>query len=336
MKLDKLEAYANIELGISVQDLLDYSKYVRKWDGMPYKAISVEGGGTKGIFYAGALTRFEELGILKDVQYVAGASAGSQIASLIAAGFSASEISTIMQNAPWQSLFDDSWGYMRDMYRLWNQFGVYKGKVLEAYLDAQFAKKLGKPRATMMDLYECTGRTLKIAVCNVTQSRAELISHETYPFMPICVAVHASSAIPLLFSAVEWNGNVFVDGGLLNNTPAYSFPGDRTLSMQLENNEDFETSIGKRLKVSRSNNVIGHVCKIVYMVLNHAQASFRVENELQMTKNSDLAVHTLKILTGSAGMMDVDITPEKTAAMKAIGYCCADLFVSGDHLSCSR
>ncbi len=53
----------------------------------PYKFISLEGGGVKGIAYGGAAAALESAGLLDDVEGYSGSSAGSQAAALMAIGY---------------------------------------------------------------------------------------------------------------------------------------------------------------------------------------------------------------------------------------------------------
>lgn len=62
----------------------------------PIENLVLEGGGIKGLVYAGALSELAEEGLLDKVKRVAGSSAGGIISLLMASGFSPSEIQKIM------------------------------------------------------------------------------------------------------------------------------------------------------------------------------------------------------------------------------------------------
>ena len=51
-----------------------------------FRNLVFEGGGVKGIAYAGAIGVLERKGILKDIRRAGGASAGAITAALLAAG----------------------------------------------------------------------------------------------------------------------------------------------------------------------------------------------------------------------------------------------------------
>merc|ERR1712232_291364 len=72
------------------------------------EVLVFEGGGTKGIHYAGALKHLEDAGILNGVQCFAGTSAGAQTAALLAFGFNGTEMEELMLTASWADLLDGS------------------------------------------------------------------------------------------------------------------------------------------------------------------------------------------------------------------------------------
>ena len=71
-----------------------------------YTAIAIEGGGTKGIAYAGMVKRMEEAGLMKDIKKFAGTSAGAQNALFLAIGHSSAEMTQINQGMDWDRIFD--------------------------------------------------------------------------------------------------------------------------------------------------------------------------------------------------------------------------------------
>ncbi len=52
----------------------------------PYKNLALEGGGVRGLAYSGALEVLENKGILKNIERVAGSSAGAIAGLMISLG----------------------------------------------------------------------------------------------------------------------------------------------------------------------------------------------------------------------------------------------------------
>ena len=63
----------------------------------PYKNLALEGGGVRGLAYAGALEVLEQKNILKNVERVAGSSAGAIAGLMISLGYNSTEIDSILQ-----------------------------------------------------------------------------------------------------------------------------------------------------------------------------------------------------------------------------------------------
>lgn len=70
---------------------------------------------------------------------------------------------------------------------------------------------------------------LKIVGSNLSTRRLTLFSAETTPDVPVAEAVAASISIPLVFEPQKIGGEVFVDGGLVSNLPAWPFDEERSL-----------------------------------------------------------------------------------------------------------
>jgi len=154
--------------------------------------IALGGGGTRGFAHLGVLKALEEKGIKIDI--VSGTSAGSIVGSLIAAGKTSEEIFKLMKE---NELTD---------------FAKIKLPINGFMSLENMGKKLGKmlPGENFNDLK----LPLHIAVTNMLTGKIEYISKGN-----IVKAVQASSSIPIIFSPVEINGKIYVDGGLLDNIP---------------------------------------------------------------------------------------------------------------------
>ena len=61
-----------------------------------FKNLVFEGGGVKGIAYVGALEVLEREKILKNIQRVAGTSAGAMVAVLVGLGYNTEDLRNIL------------------------------------------------------------------------------------------------------------------------------------------------------------------------------------------------------------------------------------------------
>jgi len=196
----------------------------------PFRNLVFEGGGVKGIAYVGAMRVLEKEGILKNIKRVGGTSAGSINAVLFATGFSNQETLKILNELDFNDFKDDSWGVLRDMNRLKNEYGWYKGDFFKEWIGSLLKKKTGSSNVTFKALQEHTGKALYVYASNLSTKFGEVYSPEHTPRMRVEDAVRRSMSIPLFFRAVRDDRNdVFVDGGAINNYPVKLFDREKYL-----------------------------------------------------------------------------------------------------------
>jgi len=196
----------------------------------PFRNLVFEGGGVKGIAYVGAMKILEKEGILEKIKRVGGTSAGSINAVLFASGFSNRETLKVLRELDFNDFKDDSWGVLRDMERLKNEYGWYKGDFFREWIGDLLKKKTGSANITFRALQEQTGKELYVYASNLSTRFGEVYSPEHTPRMRVVDAVRRSMSIPLFFRAVrDDREDVFVDGGIINNYPVKLFDREKYL-----------------------------------------------------------------------------------------------------------
>ena len=108
-----------------------------------------EGGGVKGIAYAGALQVLTDRGIMPQIKQVAGTSAGAITATLLALGYTAGEIKPIIMDLDFKK-FEDGW----DPLRIPLEYGLYKGHTFLVWLQQMITNKNFPADITFADLYK--------------------------------------------------------------------------------------------------------------------------------------------------------------------------------------
>mgnify|MGYP000421601976 CR=1 FL=1 len=96
---------------------------------MKIENLVFEGGGVKGIAYAGALQALETKNILKDVKRVAGTSAGAITAALVSLKYEAAAITKVVNNTAFKT-FQDHWNPLK----IPTKYGLYKGQIYVKYM----------------------------------------------------------------------------------------------------------------------------------------------------------------------------------------------------------
>ena len=203
-----------------------------------FRNLVFEGGGVKGIAYVGAMEVLADLGILQNIKRVGGTSAGAINALLLGLNYSPAETRDILSSLNFNNFLDDTWGIVRDGQRLIKEFGWYKGDFFRSWVADLIRKKTGNPEATFKDVFEQKNskgfRDIYFVGTNLSTRFVEVFSYEHTPRIPLADAVRISMSIPLFFSAVRsFRGDVYVDGGLLDNYPVKIFDREKYVEQHM-------------------------------------------------------------------------------------------------------
>ncbi|WP_426059047.1 patatin-like phospholipase family protein [Hymenobacter sp. B1770] len=160
---------------------------------MAQLGLALSGGGARGIAHLGVLAALDELQL--PVGQLAGVSSGAIASVFYAAGFPPQEILKLLLGT--------------NLFRLtrpaFSRFGLLR---LDAVAEL-IARQLGS-KANFEDL------ALPLTLVATDLMAGESVYFSTGPLLPPLLA---SSAVPIVYRPVEFQGRQLVDGGLLNNLP---------------------------------------------------------------------------------------------------------------------
>lgn len=200
-----------------------------------FENLVFEGGGIKGIAYAGAISVLEQKNIMPDIRRVAGTSAGAITATLLALGASGAEIEQILHDTQFSAFEDASLGLVRNTWRLLHRYGWYKGDAFSAWASKHIAALGGDADITFAALAsraktqpgKC--RELSMIGTDLSAQKATIYSADHTPGFPVWRALRISMSLPLVFASVARQHDVWVDGGLSWNYPIDLFDHPRYL-----------------------------------------------------------------------------------------------------------
>lgn len=154
--------------------------------------VALGGGAARGYAHLGVLQALKEQGIEADIY--SGTSAGAIVGAFMAAGNSPEEVFKLMKR---NSLFDFAKMMLPSMGLMsLDKLGVHLQKTI--------------PYTNLEDL----PKPLIVTASNLHTGKVRYISRGS-----LVKAVQASSTIPLLFRPIEIDGELYVDGGVLDNLP---------------------------------------------------------------------------------------------------------------------
>lgn len=190
----------------------------------PKIGLVLSGGGAKGFAHIGVLKVLEEAGI--KIDFIGGTSMGSIIGGLYASGYNASQIDSIFKRTNFDELIND--------YIPRSSKNFYGKKNDELYaLVLPFSNfKVGIPEALSKGMYNYN------LLSSLTRNVRHVRDFNQLPTPFLCIgtnietgeevllnkgnlvqAMMASAAFPSLFTPVEIDGKLLVDGGVVNNYP---------------------------------------------------------------------------------------------------------------------
>lgn len=181
---------------------------------MDFDTLVLSGGGVKCIATLGALQYMYDQGFGRGVAKYVGTSAGAMISFLLAIGYTPIEIMVyICTHQVSESLLP------LDLIALLTGKGAIQFDRLDVHLRDMTRAKIGRESITMYELHAEFGKVLVCTTYNLTTNEAEYISHETRPDIDCLLAVRMSSSLPVVFNDCEYEGCVFLDGGVVDNFP---------------------------------------------------------------------------------------------------------------------
>lgn len=187
------------------------------------------GGGIKGFALIGAYKAIEAEGL--KFKRLAGTSAGSIVAGLIAAGYTSQEINKHIDEMDVKKLLDErQYGipipFAKWFFLYW-RLGLYKGKYLETWLEEKLAKKGIR---TFNDL---PPQSLRVIASDLTNGRMLVLPDDLPNYgiqwrtFSVAKAIRMSCSLPFFFEPVKLRTregtNLIVDGGVLSNFPMWLF-----------------------------------------------------------------------------------------------------------------
>lgn len=289
-----------------------------------------EGGGVKAIAFVGAISHLEEKGYI--FKKVAGTSAGSIVASLLAAGYTGKELKDILANLDYSKFLSkngiESIPYIGKYIGLIKEKGMYDGNYIEQWIEGLLAVKGIK---TFKDIMIKGKSPLKIITADINKQELVILPDDLIKYnidpgsFPIAKAVRMSISIPFFFKPVKIQYQdktkvnqlgYFIDGGTLSNFPVWIFdiegiPRWPTFGFKLGSDNTYNGIIDKTpLK--------NYLSCIVETMID--------KNEEVFLRDKD-SVRTICIPTLDVSVTDFHISKEKSLALYESGYNSAAAFL---------
>ncbi|MGN7811410.1 patatin-like phospholipase family protein [Flavobacterium sp. 22659] len=230
----------------------------------PKIGLVLSGGGAKGFAHIGVLKVLEEAGI--KIDYIGGTSMGSVIGGLYASGYNASQIDSIFKKTNFDDLIND---YIP---RSSKNFYGKKNDELYAIVLPFSNFRVGIPEALSKGMYNYN------LLSSLTRNVRHVRDFNKLPTPFLCIgtnietgeevllnkgnlvqAMMASAAFPSLFTPVEIDGNLLVDGGVVNNYPIKEV---RNLGADIIIGVDVQDDLMKRKNLKNATRILVQITNL--------------------------------------------------------------------------
>lgn len=204
--------------------LLSFAFVMKAQENQPKIGLVLSGGGARGMAHIGVLQVLEEIGIYPD--YITGTSMGSVVGGLYSLGYSAHELDSITKTADWSIILSNDLDYRRVAYEEKKFFGRYllelpmKGftpSLPKGLIDGQNLQKLFSDLTrSAHDVHDFDDLPVPFRAVATDIATGESV---TLKSGSLTNSIRASMAIPSIFTPVEIDDKLLVDGGLVRNFP---------------------------------------------------------------------------------------------------------------------
>lgn len=180
--------------------------------------LILSGGGPSGIAYAGILKALTDYDILKrdELNEIITTSVGIVFAILYLLDYTILQIEKIVLEADITKILnvDDL-----EIDNLLVKFGLFSNKQIGDSISSFIRHKTDKNDLTLKELYDYSKIVLTVKVYNVDRGKTEYFDYKNTPDISLIKISMMTTAIPYLFQPVEYNNNLYVDGGLKGHFP---------------------------------------------------------------------------------------------------------------------
>tara|TARA_B100001094_G_scaffold302021_1_gene328860 strand:- start:6679 stop:7557 length:879 start_codon:yes stop_codon:yes gene_type:complete len=178
------------------------------------------GGGLKCISILGSLRYLFENNIIKynfkdikDIFYIS----GSSIFTLpLLIGFSIDATIEIFKKINYSSIINED---SMSLDNLFTNFGLNDMVSYCFIVETILSKKNINKDITLKEFHSIININTHYKVINISLDKVEYLNHIDHPDLPLKKAIAMTCCVPLLFSPIEYNGSLYIDGGAIGNFP---------------------------------------------------------------------------------------------------------------------
>lgn len=269
------------------------------------------GGGVRGLAYCGAYCALKQNNI--EMTGCAGSSVGAVFAALLTIGYDCAEIYELISSTGFKLFRDIN-------IDIGKEIAFSKGNIFYEWIRDNIEKRFYGDEYIKGKMKPVTFKDVKskliIFSVDLNNMKFKEFSSEQTPDFEIAKAVRASVSMPGLFSPLEIDNNLVVDGDLLKSAPLWRLTStiknldERIIEFRLEDNQTIKKITNPLEYLNRVYNAI---------------SGFATDYIIDLYGQKDKFDY-IKIDTPDVSVVDFLISKEKKQELYDIGYSAANLY----------
>ena len=274
--------------------------------------LVLSGGSVKGVAYIGIFKKIEEIIKEKDDRYpiininkITAVSVGTIFSLAYLLGYSYIEMLEEVLSKRF-----DKFKSIKIM-NLINKYGLDSGDLLIKWLSELMIRKEIDKDISLLDFYNKTNINFEIMATNLNKYCYKKFNYQETPNVKVLEAIRMSISIPFIFTANEYEGDLYVDGGLIDSYPIslYEDNLENIIGFKLVNNgEMLDHIIDER---------IDDIESFIY----HVITCYMVQKEKHTTRSKLFQDYTVYINTKNiVQTVNFALTPMEKNDLINIGY----------------
>lgn len=292
--------------------------------GKEYNILVCSGGAVKAVAYIGVFKKLEELINERklvesqenfkeldckipniNIKTVCSVSAGAIFSLIYLIGFNYVEML--------EEVLKKNFEQLKNI-RLMNfakKFGLDSGENFINWLKELMKRKNFDPEIKLIDFYEKTNVDFQIMATNLNKYCYKKFNYRDTPDVKVLDAIRMSISIPFVFTANEYDGDIYVDGGMIDNYPISLFRDslDKVLGFKLVNHGELESH--------NIDNSIDDIESFIYHILT----CYVVQKEKHTSRIEEFKICTVYIDTENITQsVNFGLTAQEKNKLIEIGY----------------
>ena len=242
--------------------------------------LVVSGGAMKGLLFIGIIKLLIEYNIIKKIKYFFGTSFGSILVTCLVLGWDYDEINRITTKFPIGIIIN------YDIDNFIENYGLVSKVTYETLYKKIITYKGYDANITFKQLYNRTGKELNMIVYDLKNSETIVVNYKTFPDLMVWEGLYMTTALPVLVPPYEYQGNFYIDGGVVENFSIERINMDniyKTIGINTTEHSNDWITIKKYLMDRDIVNYLGYSLELMKIIFTRRPLKYNINTNFHLT-----------------------------------------------------